>query len=154
MCKKPLKQRGDIITPKNVFALLLATTIVFSGLSLEIPENQVSKNTIESLNPEYNLKSVSEVKVNARSVRKKYRAKYRQGKGKGNCWNTSAILYNNLKRSGKKVRIVQYITSLSSRHRSVQIYRHRGWVDFNYRGNGYASLYRATKHKPGMHVVK
>lgn len=127
--------------------------MVFSGLSLEIPENQISKDTIKNSNPKYDLKPVSEVKVNARSVRKKYRAEYRQGKGKGNCWTTSAILYNNLKRSGKKVRIVQYRTSLSSKHRSVQIYRHGGWVDFDYRGNGYASLYRATNHKPGMHVV-
>ncbi|MEN6294322.1 MAG: hypothetical protein ABFD07_20200 [Methanobacterium sp.] len=134
--------------------MLFATTMVFSGLSLEIPENQISKDTIKNLNPKYNLKSVSEVKVNAGSVRKKYRAKYRRGKGAGNCWTTSAILYKKLKRSGKKVRIVQYRTSLSSRHRSVQIYRHGKWVDFNYRGNGYAMLYRATKHKSGMHVVK
>ena len=125
-----------------------------SGLSLAAPENQNSKDTIKNLNPDYGIKPVSDVKVNARSVRKKFWMRYRRGRGAGNCWTNSAILYNSLKRSGKKVRIIQYRTSLSPRHRSVQIYRKGRWADYNYRGNGYAKRYYATNSKRGVHVIK
>ncbi len=121
-----------------------------SGISLAPDENQNSKDTIKNLNPIYDIKPVS--KVNAGSTRK-FRT-HRMRKGKGDCWSNSVILYNNLKRSGKRARIVQYRTSLSPRHRSVQIYRDGRWVDFNYRGNGYSQTYNATRFKPGMHVIR
>lgn len=124
-------------------------------------ENQYSgKNMIsKSANTNHEAKTVSAVKVSAKSVNKKIRSRnapssYKVGKGTGDCWDNSAVLYNQLKKSGKKVRIIQYKTSLSPRHRSVQVCENGRWVDYNYKGNGYAKLYYATKSKPGVHVIK
>ena len=75
-------------------------------------------------------------------------------KGTGDCWTNSEILYNQLTSSGTKARIVQYGTSLSSNHRSVQTYQNGAWVDYDYKGNGYGYIYRATSSKPGMTVIK
>jgi hypothetical protein len=102
----------------------------------------------------HKIKTAHKVKVHAKTVSKKSLAKYRNGKGTGDCWTNSAILYNQLKKTGKKVRIIQYKTSLSPRHRSIQVYQNGRWVDYNYKANGYAKLYYATKSKPGVHVVK
>jgi len=75
-------------------------------------------------------------------------------KGTGDCWTNSAILFKQLKTKGYKVRIIQYRTSYSARHRSVQIYTGGHWVDYNYKANGYAWRYYATKSKPGLKVIK
>ena len=75
-------------------------------------------------------------------------------KGTGDCWTNSAILLKQLKTKGYKVRIIQYRTSYSARHRSVQIYTGGHWVDYNYKANGYAWRYYATKSKPGLKVIK
>jgi N-acetylmuramoyl-L-alanine amidase len=88
--------------------------------------------------------------VNAKTISKKVR--YR--KGKGDCWDNSEILYKKLKNSGQQVRIIQYRTSFSPRHRSVQIYKNGAWVDYNYKSKGYAKRYSATKYKPRAHVIK
>jgi|GEM_PF-3819290 len=65
-------------------------------------------------------------------------------KGVGDCWTNSAILYNQLTRSGQKARIIQYSTSLSPRHRSVQVYKNGRWVNADYSGYGYR--YQPTKN--------
>ena len=84
----------------------------------------------------------------------KYSYSYRGGKGSGDCWTNSEILFKSLKNKGLKVRIIQYRTSMSSRHRSVQIYSNGQWTDYNYKANGYAMRYYATKSKPGCFVYK
>jgi hypothetical protein len=71
----------------------------------------------------------------------------------GDCWAMSEYLYNKYS-STSQVRIVQYRTSMSSRHRSIQLNQNGAWVDFNYRGNGYNGIYSATASKPGFFVVK
>lgn len=124
-------------------------------------ENQnTGKNIVSNnANTNHELKTASAVKVGAKSINRKIRsrnapASYKKGRGTGDCWTNSAVLYNQLKRSGKKVRIIQYATSLSPRHRSIQVYQNGRWVDYNYKRNGYAKLFYATKRKPGVHVVK
>lgn len=81
------------------------------------------------------------------------RRSYSSVRGTGDCWTNSAILYSQLTSSGTKARIIQYSTSLSSRHRSVQVYSNGRWVDYNYKSNGYAKRYYATSSKPGMTVL-
>jgi hypothetical protein len=71
----------------------------------------------------------------------------------GDCWAMSNHLYRKYKKQGKKVRIIQYKTSMSSRHRSVQEYRNGGWFDLNYRSLGLNMIYWATKRKPGLTVI-
>ena len=89
-----------------------------------------------------------------KSYRKnQYKRYYKSNRGKGDCWDNSAALYGRLTASGQKARIIQYRTSLSSRHRSVQVYKNGRWVDYDYKGNGYAKTYFATKNKPGMSVI-
>jgi len=96
--------------------------------------------------------------VNAKSIHQKFRhtkyqKKFARGKGRGDCWDNSAALYNHLRSSGVNARIIQYRTSSSPRHRSVQVYQNGVWVDFNYKKNGYSRRYEATKSKPGLHVI-
>ena len=76
------------------------------------------------------------------------------GKGVGDCWDNSEMLYQKLKSQGNDVRIIQYPTSLSSNHRSVQYYSNGKWVDYDYKGNGYKKVYYATSNKNGATVVK
>ncbi|MGZ4857499.1 MAG: hypothetical protein ACXVZU_03940 [Methanobacteriaceae archaeon] len=76
------------------------------------------------------------------------------GKGTGDCWTNSAILFNQLKKSGLKVRIIQYPTSMSPRHRSVQIYKNGKWVNYNYKANGYAMRYWATSGSSHGKVIQ
>jgi N-acetylmuramoyl-L-alanine amidase len=60
------------------------------------------------------------------------------------CWAMSAYLSSKLKSQGYNVRTIQYATSMSSRHRSVQYYNGNSWVNYDYKGNGYSSIYYAT----------
>jgi N-acetylmuramoyl-L-alanine amidase len=78
---------------------------------------------------------------------------YRGGKGVGDCWTNSAALYGQLTRSGQKARIIQYATSQSARHRSVQVYQNGAWVNYNYKANGYAQTYYATSNSVNGKVV-
>ena len=64
----------------------------------------------------------------------------------------SEYLYRKLTSAGKKVRIIQYATSMSPRHRTVQVYSGGRWVDYSY--SGYNKIYHPTSRKPGMFVVK
>jgi N-acetylmuramoyl-L-alanine amidase len=68
------------------------------------------------------------------------------GKGTGDCWENSYILYNQLISEGYTARIIQYSNSYSANHRSVEIWDGSSWVDYDYRGNGYSNRYYATSH--------
>jgi hypothetical protein len=76
------------------------------------------------------------------------------GKGTGDCWTNSEILFQQLKKSGLKVRIIQYASSMSPRHRSVQIYKNGKWVNYDYKANGYAQTYYATSNSVNGVVVQ
>ena len=73
--------------------------------------------------------------------------------GSGDCWAMSDYLYSKLSAAGITSRIVQYSTSYSSRHRSVQLYGSNGWYDVPYGSYGYSTMFKATSSKPGMTVI-
>jgi len=73
--------------------------------------------------------------------------------GSGDCWAMSDYLYSKLSAAGITSRIVQYSTSYSSRHRSVQLYGSSGWYDVPYSSYGYSTMFKATSSKPGMTVI-
>jgi N-acetylmuramoyl-L-alanine amidase len=100
--------------------------------------------------------STSSVSSNKRSYAKSFRTVYRRsgGKGTGDCWDNSAALYKKLTSSGSKARIIQYATSQSSRHRSVQVYNDGEWVNYDYKSNGYAQTYYATSNSVNGVVVQ
>ncbi|MEN6330133.1 MAG: peptidoglycan-binding protein [Methanobacteriaceae archaeon] len=100
--------------------------------------------------------TTSSVSSNKRSYAKSFRTVYRSsgGKGTGDCWDNSAALYKKLTSSGGKVRIIQYSTSQSSRHRSVQVYSNGKWVNYDYTANGYARTYYATSNSVNGVVVQ
>jgi len=75
------------------------------------------------------------------------------GKGTGDCWQNSYVLYNQLTASGTKARIIQYGNSYSSNHRSVEVWNGNRWVDYDYRGNGYSNRYYATSHSSSAKVI-
>lgn len=86
----------------------------------------------------------------------RYKSKYRKVRGYsytriyrydpniGDCWSLSNLLYNKLK-DDHKVRIIQYPTSLSPRHRTVQVMKNGEWVDYDY--SNYNMIYHPTRHK-------
>ena len=74
--------------------------------------------------------------------------------GCGSCWAWSDALYTELRKIGVACRIIQYATSSSSNHRSVQVKNNGAWVDYPYREVGIDVGARATKNKPGMFVYK
>lgn len=76
------------------------------------------------------------------------------GKGTGDCWTNSEILYNSLKAKGYHVRIIQYPTSYSRRHSSVQYLKNGHWVNYNYKANGYAWRYYYTSNYVNGKVIK
>ena len=63
----------------------------------------------------------------------------------GDCWGCSALLACELDNKGVTTRIMQYATSMSSRHRSVQYKDTNGeWKNFPYREYGFNSLFNDT----------
>ncbi len=100
--------------------------------------------------------STSSVSSNKRSYAKSFRTVYRSsgGRGTGDCWDNSAALYKKLTSSGSKARIIQYATSQSSRHRSVQVYSNGEWTNYDYKANGYARTYYATSNSVNGVVVQ
>ena len=50
---------------------------------------------------------------------------------RGDCWDVSNSVYNQLTASGQRARIIQYSNSYSPRHRSVQTWNGNSWVDYN-----------------------
>lgn len=67
-----------------------------------------------------------------------------QQTGGGDCWGCSATLSCELESRGVTTRILQYPTSASSRHRSVQYLDGSEWKDFPYRQYGFNSLFNNT----------
>lgn len=72
--------------------------------------------------------------------------------GAGDCWAMSDFINKNLQSQGIQSRVIQYGTSMSSNHRSVQIFQNGKWVDFDYGKYGINKLFKAC-HKGGFSVV-
>lgn len=129
-------------------------TLLESDSQGVIGNSKKTNQESSSNNGEYSSKSYSNANSygNSRSSGSSLYGGY--GKGVGDCWDNSEMLYQKLKSQGNDVRIIQYPTSLSSNHRSVQYYSNGKWVDYDYKGNGYKKVYYATSNKNGATVVK
>ncbi|MCK9151702.1 hypothetical protein [Methanobacterium alcaliphilum] len=141
---------GDTITRKSIISVFFALCFVV-GI---VPASEAINNQ-ESVNEKVKTKN-NEVEqsnsVNNTNVAKAEAGyKYRYSKI-GDCWAMSNHLYKKFTKSGKKVRIIQYRTKMSSRHRSIQLYSNGKWKDYSYKGLN--RIYKATKSKPGKKVIK
>ena len=67
------------------------------------------------------------------------------------CWVMSSRIYSQLVSNGQRARIIQYATSQSPRHRSVQVYKNGAWVNYDY--SGYAETYHATSNSINGKVI-
>jgi hypothetical protein len=65
--------------------------------------------------------------------------------GRGDCWAMSDYLYKRMAKAGMKVRIIQYSTSYSSRHRSVQYYKSGKWHNAPYRQYFSTNMFNDTQ---------
>ena len=75
-------------------------------------------------------------------------------KGYGSCFAWSGALYTELKAIGYTVRVIQYGTAYSNRHRSVQYKDQSGkWVDYPYRDTKIPKMAWATSGSSGGKVV-
>lgn len=161
--------------------MLFALSIVAGILPVSFADNNQESNIIKLSNNKVHTSVDSVVKVDAAYKYKKYKKyksykKYRSYKKSsyykykkysykkksssgyhyssiGDCWAMSNYLYKKLTKKGTKSRIVQYKTKMSSRHRSVQLYKNGKWADYNYKANGINKIYNATSSKPGMKVI-
>ena len=73
--------------------------------------------------------------------------------GSGDCWAMSDYLYTHMKASGIKARIIQYATSMSSRHRSVQYLQNNVWVNAPYRQYFSTNMFNNTSYS-SMSVIR
>jgi len=127
--------------------------------NIELSEN-TSKGSSTSSSSKSTTSSKSSSSSAAYGTSKSYSSSYRSsssgwssGKGTGDCWTNSNILYSQLTSSGTKARIVQYASSYSSNHRSVQTWNGNSWVDYDYKGNGYSNRYYATSGSSSGTVI-
>ena len=75
--------------------------------------------------------------------------------GRGDCWGMSDYIGCELISRGVTIRIQQYPTSSSSRHRSVQYKNESGqWVNFPYREYGCNTLFNDTSGVNSSTTVK
>ena len=110
-------------------------------------DTSYSKKTTTSTKKSY----TSAVRSYSRSY--SYGSSWSSGRGTGDCWDNSAALYGQLTSSGQRARIVQYANNYVSNHRSVQVWSGSGWVDYDYRSNGYAQRYYATSRNSAETVI-
>lgn len=62
--------------------------------------------------------------------------------GRGDCWAFSEFIFNRLSEAGVSCRIMEYSTSMSPAHRSVQYRDGNGqWINFPYREFGWGNRY-------------
>lgn len=133
---------------------------------LKDSKTQIKVDEVVKVDAAYKYKKYSKKKYKSYKKSSKYYNKYKYKKYSykkkstryayssiGDCWAMSNYLHKKLTKAGVKSRIIQYKTSMSPRHRSVQIYKSGKWVDYNYKANGYNKIYNATSSKPGMHVI-
>jgi len=74
--------------------------------------------------------------------------------GSGDCWAMSDYLYNQLTSRGIKARILQYVTTGSPRHRSVQYLAGTQWVNFPYREYNLHYNFRDTSNVSSGTVIR
>lgn len=89
---------------------------------------------------------------------KRYTKSYKSTRYSGytngmDCWAMSSYLSSKLRSQGYTTRTIQYATSMSSRHRTVQYYSNGAWVNYDYAGNGYSSIYYTTSNSKNGYVV-
>ncbi|MDO9044511.1 MAG: hypothetical protein Q7U35_04310 [Methanobacteriaceae archaeon] len=140
--------------------MLFALSIVAGILPVSFADNNQEKNKFKLNESNTHVKVDKAVEVNGAYKYKKYK-KYSYKKSSsgyryskiGDCWAMSKYLYKKLTKKGTKARIVQYKTKMSSRHRSVQLYKKGKWVDYNYKAHGINKIYNATSSKPGLCVI-
>jgi hypothetical protein len=65
--------------------------------------------------------------------------------GAGDCWAMSDYLYKKMRAAGIHARVIQYATSYSSRHRSVQYLQNNTWVDAPYRTYFSTNMFNNTQ---------
>ncbi|MDO8869664.1 MAG: hypothetical protein Q7V10_02825 [Methanobacteriaceae archaeon] len=142
--------------------MLFALSIVAGILPVSFADNNQEKTKFKLNESNTHVKVDKAVEVNGAYKYKKYKKykkySYKKSSGYryskiGDCWAMSNYLYKKLTKKGTKARIVQYKTKMSSRHRSVQLYKNGKWADYNYKANGINKIYNATSSKPGMKVI-
>lgn len=99
-------------------------------------------------------KSSSKRTYATKTYRKSYRSTRYSGYTNGmDCWAMSSYISGKLRNQGYTTRTIQYATSMSSRHRTVQYYSNGAWVNYDYAGNGYSSIYSVTSNYKNGYVV-
>lgn len=65
---------------------------------------------------------------------------------RGDCWAFSDLIYHELEKRGINARIVNYKTSLSQNHRTVQIWTGSAWKHFDYKKYGLSRMLYPTSN--------
>lgn len=113
--------------------LELKKAVINSGVSAQAVSSSSSSSSSSSTSAAY---------ARSSGYSKTYRRSSYGYDSIGDCWAHSSWYSSKLKSQGYSTRVVQYASSLSSRHRSVQIQKNGKWVDADY--SGINPIYRAT----------
>ena len=73
--------------------------------------------------------------------------------GCGSCWAWSGALYTECTAKNYQCKVIEYQTSYSGQHRSVQINNNGNWEDFPYGQTNVPKMVYATSSKPGLHDI-
>mgnify|MGYP003779866207 FL=1 len=99
-------------------------------------ENQYTPQVTTTVNTNYNRQNnynrqTYNRRYYANAVRTYTQNHYTGRSYRGDCWDVSNAVYNQLTSSGQRARIIQYSNSYSPRHRSVQTWNNGKWVDYH-----------------------
>ena len=123
---------GSTLITITQFQKIIAT----QGLSIKKPKIVASTASLASI-----MKAASKYRYSGAA----HTAEGMIANGGGDCWAMSDYLYKNMTKAGMKARIIQYATSYSSRHRSVQYYTNGAWHDAPYRTYFSTNMFNNTQ---------
>lgn len=122
---------GSLVISIAEFQKIIAT----QGLSIKKPKIVESTASLHSI-----MKDASKYRYGGPSTVEGMIAS-----GRGDCWAMSDYLYKRMAKAGMKARIIQYPTSYSSRHRSVQYYKNGKWYNVPYRKYFSTNMFNDTQ---------
>ena len=123
---------GSTLIPITQFTKIIAT----QGLAIKKPKIVASSASLASI-----MVGASKYGYSGRA----HTAEGMVSAGSGDCWAMSDYLYKKMNAAGMKARIIQYSTSYSSRHRSVQYLSNGAWVNAPYRTYFKTNMFNNTQ---------
>ena len=148
------QMKNGIIRTEKFYASSgrLPTTVSFGSTKMQITTFQkiIATQGLKITKPKVVVAGASLAQIMKAASKYKYSSAAHTGAdmeriGGGDCWAMSDYLYTHLTKVGIKSRIIQYSTSYSSNHRSVQYMQNNKWVNVPYRQYFSTNMFNNTQ---------